>query len=341
MKQKNNIWEVFRGIAALLVMFHHYTERYDSVVGHLGNWPVQSLYGGQFGVCMFFIFTGMFLMPSLIKSENYAKYLIKRANRLYPYYIPCVIITYVCMVSTPPHHPLSSRVSSFGDFVVNLTMFQSYLGYNHVDGAYWTLAVQLIVYILMGGLFFILKKNIKHFISTVILWFGLDVLLSLYSIQGEVVPCQSLLIMTVIHLFVQGLLIWFITVEKNRKERILALSILVISPLYSLFNFSMYYTIFNFCLISIIYWVSVKKWDYNKSNIFTFLGSISFPMYLLHQNIGFLIIRYMETIGLTQEIFIFIPILIIILLSWGVTFFVEQYIIPLLCKIEKRELRLF
>ena len=49
----------------------------------------------------------------------------------------------------------------------------------------------------------------------------------------------------------------------------------------------------------------------------------------------------MESIGLTQEIFILIPILIIILLSWGVTFFVEQYIYPILCKMEKRELRLF
>lgn len=49
----------------------------------------------------------------------------------------------------------------------------------------------------------------------------------------------------------------------------------------------------------------------------------------------------MEATGLTQEIFILIPILIIILMSWGVTFFVEHYMIPILCKIEKRELRLF
>lgn len=97
-------------------------------------------------------------------------------------------------------------------------MFQSYLGYNHVDEAYWTLAVQLIVYILMGGLFFILKRYVKLFVSTVTLWLGLDVLQSLYSSNGGFVPCQSLLIMTVIHLFVQGLLIWYITVEKKRKD---------------------------------------------------------------------------------------------------------------------------
>ena len=101
MMQKNNTWEIFRGIAALMVMFHHYTERYEGVIGHVDIWPIQSLYGGQFGVCMFFIFTGMFLIPSMNKSSNYSSYLIKRANRLYPYYIPCVIITYICMIFTP------------------------------------------------------------------------------------------------------------------------------------------------------------------------------------------------------------------------------------------------
>ena len=104
----------------------------------------------------------------------------------------------------------------------------------------------------------------------------------------------------------------------------MALSILVILPLYSLFNFSLYYTFFNFFLINIICLISVKKWYHHKTNIFTYLESISFPMYLLHQNIGFLIIRYMESIGLTQEIFILIPILIIILLSWGVTFLLNN-----------------
>ena len=45
-KQKNNIWEIFRGFAALSVMFHHYTDRYDIVFGHVGDWPIQSVYGG-------------------------------------------------------------------------------------------------------------------------------------------------------------------------------------------------------------------------------------------------------------------------------------------------------
>ena len=330
--QKNNIWEIFRGIAALLVMFHHYTERYDGAFGHVEDWPVQSVYGGQFGVCMFFIFTGMFLMPSLMKADNFGSYLKKRALRLYPYYIPCVIITFLCMSITPP---LTDRYASWGDFVANLTMFQSYFGFRHVDGAYWTLSVQLMVYILMGGLFFLLRKRRILFLNAIIIWLVLDTILSLCRVYTGSIPFSSILLVPTIHLFVQGLLVWFISTEENNFYKHLSQIVLLISPLYSLFNFSLYYTVFNFFILGLIYLITIKKWTYKRRNFLTFLGSISFPMYLLHQNIGFLIIRYIESIGLTHEFFIIIPIVFIVLLSWLVSYCVEHLIISSLCKIKK------
>ena len=218
---KNNIWEIFRGVAAFLVMFHHYTERYDGVIGHLDDWPVQSLYGGQIGVCMFFIFTGMFLMPSLVRSGNYLTYLKKKAIRLYPYYIPCVIITFICLKITPP---IMGRESSWGDLFANLTMFQSFIGYNHIDGVYWTLSVQLLVYILMGGLFFLLRKNDWNFVVAIVVWFIIDTIMSVVGfVLGRDLPFSSILLVRTIHLFVQGLLIWFLTSktiqDKTRQDK--------------------------------------------------------------------------------------------------------------------------
>ena len=336
MRRKNNIWEIFRGIAALLVIFHHYTERYDVAFGHVENWSIQSIYGGQFGVCMFFIFTGMFLMPSLDKSKNFGVYLKKRALRLYPYYIPCVIVTFICMKITPP---LFGREVSWGDFFANLTMFQSYLSFRNVDGAYWTLAVQLMVYIFMGGLFFLIRKHRKHFLIIILVWFGIDILFSVYGYLFGKIPFSSLLLVRTIHLFVQGLLIWYVSTEENKTYKLLSQLVLLLSPLYSLFYFSLYYTIFNFFIVGVIYLVTIKNWTCKKGNLFTFIGSISFPMYLLHQNIGFLIIRYIESIGLSHEIFILVPITVIIILSWGVTTFVERFILPILCNEKKCELR--
>lgn len=325
MKQKNNIWEMFRGIAAISVMFHHYTERYDSLFGHISDWPLQSLYGGQYGVCMFFIFTGMFLMPSLIKCDNFGLYLKKRALRLYPYYIPCVIITFVCMLIAPP---LPGRETSLCDFIANLTMFQSYIGFRHVDGAYWTLAVQLLVYILMGSIFFVFKKNRKRFLFVILLWFLLDLALSIIDLLFGLSMFSTVLLVRTIQLFVQGILIWYISTEEIKRYKIVSQVALLLSPLYSLFYYSLNYTLFNFIIVGVVYCLTMKRCSYSKTNIFTFLGSISFPLYLLHQNIGYLIIRYMENLGLMNEFFIFIPMLIITLFAWIVTLFVNKVIMP-------------
>lgn len=55
----------------------------------------------------------------------------------------------------------------------------------------------------------------------------------------------------------------------------------------------------------------------------TWVASISYPLYLLHQNIGYIIIQKMEAIGLINEVFLIIPIIIIMFFAWLVHHFVE------------------
>ena len=145
------IWDVFRGIAALMVIFHHYTRRYDILFGHVEPWPIQLDFSlGAWGVCVFFILTGFFIIPSLSNSSSIGAYYRKRIVRLYSSYIPCVIITWFLMSIAPP---MGVRNVNFFSFIGNLTMFQTFLGIPNVDGAYWTLAVQLIFYI-VSAIFF-------------------------------------------------------------------------------------------------------------------------------------------------------------------------------------------
>ena len=135
-----------------------------------------------------------------------------------------------------------------------------------------------------------------------------------------------------IQLFVQDILIWYISTEEIRRYKVISFVALMLSPLYSLFYYSLYYTLFDILIVGIIYCVTQKKWIYGKTNLFTFIGSVSFPLYMLHQNIGYLIISYMESLGLTNEIFILIPMTIVILLASLVTLFVNRIIVPLLPK---------
>lgn len=62
----------------------------------------------------------------------------------------------------------------------------------------------------------------------------------------------------------------------------------------------------------------------SRKGVLVFIGSISFPLYLLHQNIGYLIIRFMEQHGLRSEIWIIIPIVAMVALAWLVNNFIEK-----------------
>lgn len=198
----------------------------------------------------------MFLMPSLIRSNNLGVYLKKRALRLYPYYIPCVIITFACMQFVSP---LKGRDVSWYDFLANLTMFQSYIGFKHVDGAYWTLSVQLLVYILMGSVFFITKKNRKYFLIAILLWLLLDIVLSFIDMVLGMSMLSMVFLVRTIQLFVQGILIWYISTEEIRRYKVISFVALMLSPLYSLFYYSLYYTLFDILIVGIIYCVTQKN----------------------------------------------------------------------------------
>ena len=55
-----------------------------------------------------------------------------------------------------------------------------------------------------------------------------------------------------------------------------------------------------------------------------FLGSISYPLYLLHQNIGYVIIHRMRQAGLVHEVWLLTPVIVSILLATVVHQIIEK-----------------
>lgn len=317
---RNIIWDVFRGTGAIMVLFHHYTNRYDTLFGHKETWPISLPFSlGAWGVCVFFVLTGFFLIPSLDSSPSLGAYYKKRVVRLYSSYIPCVIITWLLMTFTPP---LGNRNVSFISFLGNLTMFQHFLGLPNVDGAYWTLAVQLIVYITIGAIFFIVKKSINKLLIVMFVWMIVGSGVSFLHNQLGFTRLTFITDAKFIQLFIQGLLLYCIGTSLYKSIWIYVF--LALCVFYDLFWFSKSYFVFNTLLIVIMLVVQLTNVSLKKKGVLVFIGSISYPLYLLHQNIGYLIIRFMEQHGLTSEWWIVIPVSIVITLAWLITAFVEK-----------------
>ena len=153
-----------RGFAAIAVMLFHYTVRYDQILGHRGNWNVTVPWGGAM-VVSFFILSGFL---GILSSETSAKnYLKKRIIRLYPVYWICILCTVMVMkIAFPLYDQLPDSSIALKDILLNLTMLQGILLQPSVDGAYWTLGIDLRFYLFYFLILLFRKRNPLENISS-------------------------------------------------------------------------------------------------------------------------------------------------------------------------------
>lgn len=100
---------------------------------------------GYLGVHLFFIISGFVIFLSA-QDTTVSKFTASRISRLYPAFWVAVPLTWA-VVWAFDAKPLQV---SWQDMLVNLSMFPHWFKVPFVDGAYWSLAVELQFYIMVG-----------------------------------------------------------------------------------------------------------------------------------------------------------------------------------------------
>jgi peptidoglycan/LPS O-acetylase OafA/YrhL len=151
--------DAIRGLAAMFVFLYHYTTMYNQIFNSNDGF---SFWFGFLGVPVFFILSGFVIHLTIDRSKNAIEFLKKRFYRLYPTYWLSIIFTlFFLLISKFYQRPEFSLSSS--DVLMNFTMWHQFFGFEHVDGAYWSLLPELLFYILMASLFW--TKLLTHFYS--------------------------------------------------------------------------------------------------------------------------------------------------------------------------------
>lgn len=146
--------DALRAIAAILVVWQHFSESFLRIPGVAANgtgfydipWMVDF---GRIGVVCFFLISG-FIIPSSLKpgqADPIKGFAIKRLFRLYPAYWVSILVAIVV------HHWMLGQDYSVLTVAANTTMLQSLFGEKHILGLYWTLQIELIFYISCAILF--------------------------------------------------------------------------------------------------------------------------------------------------------------------------------------------
>ena len=314
MKQRYAELDALRGIAALMVVLHHYTVRYGLNYVFFVP-PVFSFELGRYGVQLFFIVSGFVIFLTLDKTVHAVDFIIARISRLFPAYWVAVILTF----SVVSLFPLPGREVDIVSAITNLTMLQKWLEVKHVDGVYWTLAVELSFYVVMYLLF--ITKQIRRIELISFIWLGI-IILSKYLEAQQFIHIhwriKLMLLLEYGNLFIAGIMFYkLMHTNKVRHYLILLIALIVEYYLHGdlVFLIAIYFGLFLLFINGYLTTLAVKP--------LVFLGSISYSLYLIHQNIGYVVIQELEANDFAGP---FSIIMVPLVLSISVASIMQKYI---------------
>jgi peptidoglycan/LPS O-acetylase OafA/YrhL len=278
-----------RGIAATTVVFFHLTKRYFEDYGR----PPEALFSfpleGMQAVFLFFILSGFVISLTLEKIKKPFDFILSRFSRIFPAFWTSLVITFLVVHLLG----LPGREVSIGDALVNLTMLVGYFPVEPVDVVYWSLTAELSFYFLMwvfhsrGWLW-----NYPHRVAWIWLLYcgGVELAKRLFGFR-EPEPVWWLTLAAFAPLFIAGIM--FYRIYTNRATRQTHLVIAACFLLHNVINWQGKWqlpaTVFSF---TCFYLVSYGKSSWLARQPLLFLGGISYPLYLIHDNVGMALIHW-------------------------------------------------
>ena len=295
--------DLLRFLAAASVLVYHYTFRAHAE-GHYSPVAFPGLDRitryGWLGVELFFIISGYVVLMSAY-NKSIRQFFISRVTRLYPAYWVACTLTFLVVSWFGPRAPELGWPNfsvTNGQYLWNMTMLQGFVHVENLDTAYWSLKYEIIFYVFIALL--IVLRLFKH----------LGILLVLWLIYTAVVDFRSADVLPAVPkyspYFISGMLFYML---QNRWGKapilygLLACSLGLALRSMAAETFVMGYSFkepFSFAVAAgavvgfhFIFWLIITR----RLNLARFawlsnVGALTYPLYLLHGNIGFVVFRH-------------------------------------------------
>ena len=320
--------DILRFIAALMVVLFHYT--IDTSIRHhttliSSNFLNFLFLHGKFGVSLFFLISGFVILMS-VQPDNPAKFIKARIVRLYPAFIPICILTFIIAKTFEEGYNVSIR-----DFLINVSLvglFATWYKIQLVTGTYWTLIVEMQFYFLI--LILIIFKKVHHIRIFLMAWLTLSILTyfgELYFNFHTIFNKIRILFLTEhSYYFIAGCYFYLIKYKRKSYDLIMPILCLMMKLLWII---NSPHTTFTFSSIGIVtsvfiifYVITLKDLVFTKyAKFYVILGNLTYPLYLLHELIGDIIISFLLPYFNKTLLFIFM-----ILLMLGLAYLFNRFI---------------
>ncbi len=302
---KHHFFEIdlLRFVAAFSVLLYHLTYR-GFRAGNFSPLGFESIGAitkyGYLGVQLFFIISGYVILLSS-RGKTPRQFLTSRAIRLLPAFWACCTLTFLVLKlwgydgqSAIPQE-LSAR---FKDYFINLTMLQEFMGLHSIDAVYWSLTVEISFYFLIAVLLaFRLERYTLAFIILLLAYSALP------GIHRPNSLFEQLFFPKAAPYFAAGMLFYLLQQAEGNKLKyyilLLCCYMLAIKTEYSnaqilggYFRDNLSVTVIATIIagmFGVILLIVNRKIDFGRYRWLATAGALTYPLYLLHGNISFVI----------------------------------------------------
>jgi len=322
--------DLLRLAAALAVVVFHYLFRGAAADGYLNaGYPAAAPFAiyGYLGVNLFFLISG-FVIAWSAEGRSWQAFALARFARLYPGFLACMTLTFVVMMVLPhPALPVSVK-----QYLANLIMFSPALGEPFTDGVYWSIILEVIFYawVTLAILFGVFTR---WKLPLVAIWLAVCGLNEFYLGSGAL---RLLFLTEYGPLFAGGILVHHMFSRGMSAE---PLALLVTSFLMSCTMMTIgqswmqdhygvsvplpHLLVANLLIHALLIGAIAIRDRVAPSATILMLGGLTYPLYLLHQHIGYVFINVLAprfgTWGAAA-----LTTLLILIASWAVWRFVER-----------------
>jgi len=325
-EQYLDIIQIYRGIAALMVVFHHVFNSFEYF--QKLDYPTLGRIAGycKHGVDFFFVLSGFIISyTSYSKNGNsiqIVNYIKNRIIRIYIPYLPISLVMILLYYFLPNISESSREIS----LLTSLTLFPH--GTPALSVA-WTLTFEILFYFLFI-LFFISKKLWDIFI---VIWVIIILFFNYISndlIQNLESPFLILILSKYNLEFILGYLLTVLLKNQVLKSQNLLMILSILSFIFVLLDFNYHFFDFStnlifslFCMIIIYFSIYDNKFVFSKTNLLMMAGNATYSIYLVHNPLQAFIVRFMPII---DDVYKLITELFLVILTCTIIGYIYYFI---------------
>lgn len=305
--------DALRGLGALCVLVFHYSTRFHELFPQAAHVPF-SFPGGNYRVLLFFTISGFAIFFTLERIRTVSDFIVNRIARLYPAYLAAMLLTLTVEYLDHATRLLVGPVA----ILANLTMLQGFAFLPEVDGAYWTLTVEIAFYFCAIAMWkFVGLRRLEPALAA---WLALRWLWWLWPDMPE--RFIMLLALRYAPFFIIGMLAYRLWSNQRTERQQAPYAALAMLSLATIDTWDV--AVMGGVLIATFLLLIHGRLRFLAVRPLLWMGGISYSFYLIHQHVGFVVMLELARAGYSPWIGFAAAFLVALALGTAINRMVER-----------------